>query len=250
MSLTKQLIRHSLVKLGFDIAKYPSSQFSCLPVFDICVQLLMSVKGNALTFIQVGANDGCFEDPLRKYILNFPWRGVLVEPQPVVFEKLRANYESVKDRLIFENIAIAPEATEISMYRASKRHEGDRTFADTVASISPKVTARQLGLRQPELEAFTVSCSTLDGLIAKYDIHQLDVLQIDVEGEDFNVLKTLDFARTCPLIIQFEHGHLSPRDVNNVVQHLNARDYQILYGGRQIDTIAVHKTFPLMTARD
>lgn len=40
-------------------------------------------------FIQIGANDGITDDPIRKYILNHNWKGVLVEPNASVFESLK-----------------------------------------------------------------------------------------------------------------------------------------------------------------
>src|SRR5438552_16548503 len=43
--------------------------------------------------VQVGAHDGAVVDPLRAELVYRRWRGVLVEPVPYVFERLRANYE-------------------------------------------------------------------------------------------------------------------------------------------------------------
>ncbi|MCK7538606.1 MAG: hypothetical protein MZV63_50430 [Marinilabiliales bacterium] len=38
-----------------------------------------------VTFLQVGANDGFINDPLHKFIKRDNWNGVLLEPQPDVF---------------------------------------------------------------------------------------------------------------------------------------------------------------------
>src|SRR5262245_49822236 len=244
MPSIKNLVRNMVRKIGFDIVKYPSSKFRTVPVFDLSVQFLMSAQGPNLSFIQVGANDGCFGDPLRKYILNFPWYGILVEPQPDVFATLRKNYDRVKDRLLFENVAIAETVSEVAMYKANSGY-GNSVYAASVVSVNPRVVARQLGIKQTDLEQFTVPSSTLNELVSKHNISNLDVLQIDVEGQDYNVLKTLDLSKTTPRIVQFEHGHLSPHDVDNAVRYLSTNGYCILYGANQLDTIALHETFPL-----
>ena len=246
MSL-KSLVRDSLRKSGYLIQKYPSVSFPSLRVFDLSVQLLMALKGEALNFIQVGANDGDFGDPLRQYILKYPWRGILVEPQPDIFAKLLNNYSSVKDRLIFENVAIASGAQSIAMYRAPGNHGSglqSDTHAASVVSVNPRVAARQLGVKPTDLERFLVPCTTLDELIAKHGTSKIDILQIDTEGHDYNVLKTIDLARTTPLIIQFEHGHLTRGEINDAVTYLSAHGYRILYGGYQTDTLALHSSFP------
>ena len=45
-----------------------------------------------VTFLQIGAYDGVAGDPLRPIILDDErWSGVLVEPQPSAFERLKQN---------------------------------------------------------------------------------------------------------------------------------------------------------------
>ena len=91
--------------------------FSPIPVFDLSVQLLMAVRGDSLNFIQVGANDGEYADPLHSFIVNYPWHGILVEPQPDIFARLRKNYAAMKNRLIFENIVAKDLSTIACMGR-------------------------------------------------------------------------------------------------------------------------------------
>ena len=246
MEALKQAIRNAARPFGLAVMKHPTSPFRPISVFDLCVQFLMSVRGTNLKFIQVGANDGVFNDPLRRYILEFPWRGILVEPQPDVFAKLRANYAESGDRLIFENAAIAAGTSEIKMYRPSSSVP-NAVYANSVSSINEKLTARQLGLKKGDLEQISVPCATLDQLIEKHGMTDIDLLQIDAEGYDFKVLRTLDLSKQSPLIIQFEHGQLQYSEVDEVVQYLSRHNYSILYGGRQIDTVAIHASYPLQT---
>lgn len=244
MEAIKKSIRRAGRPFGVSILKYPSSPFRPLPLFDLCVQFLMAARGPNLEFIQVGANDGSFGDPLRKYVLKFPWHGVLVEPQPDVFVRLCANYAEVGDRLIFENAAIASGVSEIAMYRVGAAGSA-AAYSESVSSMDPKVAARQLKVRKSQLERILVPCTTLDRLVEKHGIKKIDILQIDAEGQDCKVLTTLDLSRHTPLIVQFEHGHLPFREVDAAVQYLARHGYRVLYGGHQIDTVALHASFPL-----
>ena len=189
MMFLKTLVRNAVRRCGYHIQKYPITRFSPVSVFDLSIQLLMAVRGQRLNFIQVGANDGKSGDPLHRYILNYPWHGILVEPQPDIFAKLRENYAAIANRLIFENIAIATGLSTIAMYKNPSGHPNSE--AAFLVSTSPQVAARSFRLRAKDLERFFVPCATLDELVRKHSMSNIDVLQIDAEGGDFDVLKTL-----------------------------------------------------------
>lgn len=241
----KRMIRNTARQAGFSIMKYPVSPFPVMPIFDLSVQYLMAVKGKALQFVQIGANDGVYGDPLRAYVTQFPWRGILVEPQRDVFAKLCANYDAEKERLIFENIAISDHLGDITMYGPRKNGSDTTTYETTVSSADPRIAGKQLKKSKGEMEAFTVPCLTLNALLNKHQISHFDLLQIDVEGHELKILSTLDLSKFIPLIIQFECGHLSPGDVERIVQYLTRNHYRVLYGGIQMDTLAYHESFPL-----
>lgn len=237
-----ELIRKVARRAGYQIQKYPKSAFSPVPVFDLAVRQLMTLKGTQLSFVQVGANDGCFGDPLHKYIVRWPWHGVLVEPQPDVFNKLCQNYAAFKDRLIFENVAIGMRSS-LELYIAPSSSEGQAEYPSSVVSARPSLVATQLGIGVEDLQKITVPCLTLNELAKRHRMTHIDVLQIDAEGQDYEILKTLNLLITRPLLIQFEHGHLSPGEVDGVVHYLASHDYRVLYGGHQVDSIAVSKEF-------
>src|SRR5207245_6466419 len=48
-----------------------------------------------LRVVQIGSNDGVANDPINESLRARRWSGVLVEPIPYLFERLRANYEGV-----------------------------------------------------------------------------------------------------------------------------------------------------------
>lgn len=69
-----------------------------------------------LTFVQVGANDGMLNDPLRPFIERETSRGILIEPQTRPFRQLQARYGH-RDRLILLQAAIDRQAGTRTLYR-------------------------------------------------------------------------------------------------------------------------------------
>lgn len=49
-----------------------------------------------------------------------------------------------------------------------------------------------------------VQCTTLHQLLDRHDVTQLDLLQIDTEGYDSEILRTLDFTRIRPRFVNYE----------------------------------------------
>ena len=159
----KGTIRRTLGRLGYDLRKSPRSPFRPLPVFDLAIHYLMGIRGRSLKFIQVGANDGVFGDPLRKYIIEFEWRGLLVEPQPDIFNKLQSNYADVGTGVHFENSAVSNVAGQVTMYRARpSQGVGVSDYQSSVASLSHRTAAAQLKLGGRDLEQISVSAVRLD----------------------------------------------------------------------------------------
>ena len=52
----------------------------------------------------------------------------------------------------------------------------------------------------------------LDTLLERHGISRIDLLVIDTEGHDFEILRALDFTRFRPVLLMFEHQHLSAND--------------------------------------
>ena len=63
-------------------------------------------------FVEIGANDGEQHDHLRPLILDADWRGLMVEPVPYVFERLRRQLRR-RPRVTLENAAIADRDGEL-----------------------------------------------------------------------------------------------------------------------------------------
>ncbi|HEY0107501.1 MAG TPA: FkbM family methyltransferase, partial [Rhizomicrobium sp.] len=237
----KNTIQSALRRRGIEFRKAPAGYIP-LPVFDVAVQAVMGRLGRPLRFIQVGANDGVYSDPLRRYVESHQWSGVLIEPQPDIFERLKTNYSLHGARLIFENLAISNGGGSLVLYRVadvdiSKSASMPRSV--TITSTNPKVVAEQAGVSEKDLARLEVPSVTLNHVVEKNGFQDFDVLQIDVEGYDFQVLQTIDLCRYRPAIIQFEHGHLSVAETYAVGKFLADNRYALYFGGHENDSVAM-----------
>ena len=181
--------------------------------------------------VQIGACDGLMADPIHAWIVRYNWRGVLVEPQRAEFERLKATYRDRHDRLAFENAAIAGVDGTCTLYRVKDgglAADWERGIATLLPGADPK-----------RFTAEIVPCMTFETLLSRHRVSRIDLLQIDVEGYDFEILKRLDFEKVHPAMIRYEHRHLRPGDQRACQAYLAQRGYRILE--MQFDTGAVSR---------
>ena len=90
-------------------------------------------------FIEIGSNDGEQHDHLQPLIRSRTWTGVMVEPVPYVFDRLRRNYGDL-ERVTFENAAIADRDGRLPFYHLREAAPGERErlpgWYDGIGSLS------------------------------------------------------------------------------------------------------------------
>ena len=171
------------------------------------------------TFIQVGAFDGVSNDPIHGIVREFGIRGIIVEPQADAFEMLRRNYADHPGVLLV-NAAVSAE-------------EGTRDFftvkgaTEQVASFDRNLL-RKSKVPEEKIVRTEIRCRTLDGLRQEHGFRKFDLVQIDAEGHDYEIVRTIDFGAAKPSLIRFEHIHLSERDCTECVRMLARHGYRFL----------------------
>jgi FkbM family methyltransferase len=184
-------------------------------------------------FVEVGANDGAQHDPLRPILADFPWRGIMVEPVPYVFERLRRNY-GAHAGIALENAAIADRVGPLPFYHLREAAPGERSLLpawyDGIGSFSRDTVlshSRLIPDINERLVVTDVPCLTFDALCTKHGIAQVDVLVIDTEGYDAEVLRAVDLARWSPVVLVFEHYHLTPAQCADATARLVDAGYEV-----------------------
>lgn len=186
--------------------------------FQHFLRSFMHANKNA-QFIQVGSNDGVSQDPIRDLVLATDWKGILVEPLPHIFKRLKANYAEISHRLIFENAAVSQQEGVLPMYFINTlENPGEKGLPDwyeLIASLDKDFLLSQIP-EVPNAEAMVdqmeVPCLSVKSICDKHDVGRLDFMHVDAEGHDFDVIQSVDLDSYCPYIIIYEHDHMSAEE--------------------------------------
>lgn len=188
-------------------------------------------------FVQVGANDGVHDDPLRELILEHHLTGILVEPIPEMFAKLVGNYATTPG-LILENVAIAATSGRTVVYRATRPTKPGTGEDWTGLSGFDRRHLREQGVPDEFIEPVSVEAVTMGDLMARNGVGRIDLLQIDTEGHDDVIIESAFAANLLPEIINYEHCHLGYRRKIACKRLLLSKGYQFIEIGWK-DTLAV-----------
>ncbi|MGZ4201448.1 MAG: FkbM family methyltransferase [Thermoleophilaceae bacterium] len=218
-------------------------------------QLLRSLAGPQLLrafadvhphafFVEIGSNDGEQHDHLRPLILSRPWRGIMVEPVPYVYERLRRNYES-QGRIVLENLAVTDRDGTLPFFhlRQPRPDELERLpdWYDGIGSFSREAVASHAD-QIPDIEDRIVErqvpALTFGALCRRNRVDQVDLLLIDTEGHDWEILRSIDFVVWHPRLVIYEHYHLSAPDRAAARAHMERQGYQTMEEG--FDTFCVN----------
>jgi FkbM family methyltransferase len=164
--------------------------------------------------VQIGANDGSAGDPLVDAFSKTRWSGLLVEPVPYLYETLVVRYRD-RPGVRVERAAVSTCDGEAPFYRLRSVPGATPEWFSQLATLNREVLLKHRS-SIPEIESLIVEervpTLRLDTLLARHGISRIDLLVIDTEGHDCEILRALDFTRFRPVLLMFEHQHLSAKD--------------------------------------
>ncbi len=222
------------------VSKYRAQQM--LPLkpdhfFDLYFSL---IDPENFFFVQIGANDGKTNDLLYSYIDKYNLRGIIVEPQVDVFEKLKMSHK-IHSRLAFANVAIAGKTQKMTFYTVKKELIDDSNYfqATAISSFNKRVFEETLKRRiggfikniSANLDDYTekkvIEALSFEDFVSQYKIQKIDFLFLDCEGYDFEILKTIDFTAYKPKVINFESKFMSDVDREACESMLISHGYKL-----------------------
>lgn len=191
-------------------------------------------------FIQIGSNDGKTQDPLHKYIIKYNWKGILIEPVNYLFKRLLKTYHNKKG-LTFKNVAISKKEGYRDFYRIKENNEANTPFwHNQLGSFNKEIVLKHRKLI-PNFDKYLikerVKCISFDKLIKENKVKNIDLLQIDTEGYDFEIIKLIDFKKLHPKVIIYEHKHLTKPDQITCMNYLKSKGYSVIIHMK--DTFAI-----------
>lgn len=177
------------------------------------------------TLLQIGANDGERFDELNYFIKKYKIKSVLVEPINKYFNELKKNYSDYEFVKI-ENSAISVN-NEIS-YLFAVNDENINIYDEHVKGINSFEIQHLIkhGVKKNHIEKKRINSLSVQDLIKKYNINELDLLYVDTEGYDGKIV--YEFIKSTKLnpIIIFEYIHIENNFFNKLIDLLNDKKFK------------------------
>ena len=140
-------------------------------------------------FVDIGAHDGITYSN-SKLFEDLGWKCICIEPLPNVFKQLLIN----REKSILENCAISNEEGEFDFIKINGYGEMLSGFG------REEIAEYTIASHGGNYETIKVPVFRLETILSKHNINHVDICSIDVEGNELNVVKSLDFDK---VIIDF-----------------------------------------------
>ena len=188
-------------------------------------------------YIDVGAYDGVDINNTLYFETVHGWNGVNIEPMKESFDELVIN----RPRSININCAVC-------------NSDGETTFFNNVghtkliSGITSTFDPRHLQRLHDEnrdwgstTELIKVPTKRLETICDEHKIHHVHYLSIDVEGGEFEVIKSINFDKVFIDVIGFENNY---DDVSApIVEYLKHKGYSVIHAAMDIFMIHANSIF-------
>lgn len=157
----------------------------------ILYYLFQSVGVNNISYLDIGTNHPIYGNNTYAFYL-YGSRGVCVEPDPFLYKQIVARRKND----ICLNVGIGlTEQVEADFYVFP--NSGWNTFSQEEATL-------RASSGMPYSKVLKVPLKNINDIIAANFSATPDVISIDVEGLDFDILKSLDFSKHAPKVLVIE----------------------------------------------
>ena len=160
--------------------------------------------------VVIGAHFGVW---LNDELSRFDKQNILlVEPVPYNYNKLKERFISSNNIQICTN-AIFSENKISKFYYVNEKSISKlgKHWASGIGSFNKNHIldhrTKRFKIEDEDIDEIEIEFITFDGLIEKFEIESIDKLQIDVEGAEYEILKSINFKKTDINSIQFESKH-------------------------------------------
>ncbi len=213
-----------------------------LSIPEVLTNYFEDLPDELIHVIVIGANEGDLKDFLTEHLNRKNLRGILVEPVSYMFKSLTNKFRKNKN-LLFENAAIDAKNTTRVIY-GLKKDEDLPDWAKGLGSFNKKILTEhenQLTNLRKHVIKEKVNCITLKSLVEKHNFPKINILQIDTEGHDYEIIRSIDFVNLRPEIIIFEYLHLTTYQYYSALALLDSKNYFVRRNLDSFDVIAINK---------
>lgn len=186
-----------------------------------------------INYLDIGANHSS-QLSNTKYFYDKGCSGVLIEPDPILFKEIKNNRS--KDICLNCGIGV-DEKDEVDFYIIDPPTLS--TFSKESALNFEKENNYKIN------KVIKMKLININNVLKKYFSHGLDFLSLDIEGLDFDVLKSIDFNAIRPKVIcvetlSMDDDRKKQHKENDIIDFLKDNNY-FVYADTFINTIFVDK---------
>jgi hypothetical protein len=156
-------------------------------------------------FFQIGTNDG--NDLFRELVIkNTPDCVILVEPNKMLIDEIKKNYNNIQNVYIYSNAIYYNDDEIIDLYIPAKnaivgsRADNGLVYGNAHFSLLPM---NDWGNKE-DMVKITTESITFDKICRIHSISNIEYLQIDTEGFDSEIIQMIDFSKYKINKIRFE----------------------------------------------
>lgn len=155
------------------------------------------------SFVEIGANDGITFSQSLYFEESLGWRGVCIEPQPRKFKSLLSN------RPLCKNLNVG-----VSNLFGKSVFLQINGYSDMLSSFEEYITPERWDRINREtashpgqtMERIPVTFAPLSLLLPYLDLTRIDYMSIDTEGNEYEVLLSIDWKSTSIYLLFIESG--------------------------------------------
>ncbi len=153
-------------------------------------------------FMDIGAHDGITFSNTYYLEKELGWSGIAVEPLPGVFDRLKVNRACIA---LNGCISDTPGEKKLLMLDG---------YAEMLSGVVDKFDQRHLARIEKALNRFggnkqyiSVPAYTFNDLVKQYGVRRIDYLSLDVEGGEYDILRSIDFDCVAIEVISVENNY-------------------------------------------
>jgi FkbM family methyltransferase len=160
--------------------------------------------------VVLGAHFGVWlDDIIQKYKED---NILLVEPVPYNYKILKKNFEEFSNIHICTNAIYSSNKTDFFYYvKENSISKLRKHWASQIGSFKKQHIldhkSKRFKIEESDIIKEKVKFITFDNLVNKYSIDSIDRLQIDVEGSEYEILKSINLQKIKINSIFFETKH-------------------------------------------
>jgi FkbM family methyltransferase len=211
-------------------------------ITEIIDNYIQDLSTETIYVVVICANNGEIDDFLVDHLNKNNVVGVLVEPVKSLFKQLKKKFSKFKN-LSFQNSAIDTISESKPFYSLSHSY-GLPDWAKGLGSLNKKTLLthdNQIGNIKDLVREESLDCITFDELMTLHPFPKVNILQIDTEGHDYEILKSIDVLKYRPEIIIIEFLHITTYEYYAAIDFLKKRNYYTAKNFDSFDMVAIDR---------